>query len=329
MSKRRLAAMSKTEQKMPTRAVVIFAYDGAQLIDIAGPTQTLTTANEEGASPPYAVRLAAVSSGPIRTASGVKLIADPLPRAVTIDTLLVPGGPGVHMFRKDRGALAALRRLCMRSRRICAVCTGAFALAEIGLLNKCRVVTHWRSCAQLAEEFPEVCVDPEPLFIQAGKIWTTAGVTAGIDLTLALIEQDHSAALATRVARRLVVYMKRPGGQRQYSEALELQRAASPYDGLMQKVASRPAAAWRIETLAASAGQTTRTFHRRFVAATGVTPAEAVQNLRGELARALLQTTPLKLAQVADKTGFGSESRLRRSLKRQFGVGARDLRERF
>ena len=177
--------MSKTVQKVPMQAVVIFAYDGAQLIDIAGPTQALTTANEEGALPPYTVRLAAISGGPIRTASGVKLIAEPLPRAAPIDTLLVPGGPGVHVFRKDRRALAALQRLCMRSRRICAVCTGAFALAEIGLLNKCRVVTHWRSCAQLAEEFPEICVDPEPLFIQAGKVWTTAGVTAGIDLSLA------------------------------------------------------------------------------------------------------------------------------------------------
>ena len=315
---------------MPSRAVVIFAYDGAQLIDIAGPTQALTTANEEGASPPYAVRVAAISAGPIRTASGVKLIADPLPCGVTIDTLLIPGGPGVHTFRKDRRALAALQRLCRRSRRICAVCTGAFALGEIGLLNKCRVVTHWRSCAQLAEEFPEVCVDPEPLFIQAGKIWTTAGVTAGIDLSLALIELDHSAVLATSVARRLVVYMKRPGGQRQYSEPLELQRAAAaPYDSLMQKVASRPAAAWHIETLAESAGQTTRTFHRKFLAATGVTPAEAVEKLRCELARSLLQTTRLKLAQIADKTGFGSESRLHRSLKRQFGVGGRDLRERF
>jgi transcriptional regulator GlxA family with amidase domain len=149
-------------------------------------------------------------------------------------------------------------------------------------------------------------------------------------LSLALIEQDHSAALATSVARRLVVYMKRPGGQRQYSEPLELQRAAAaPYDSLMQKVASRPAAAWHIETLAASAGQTTRTFHRKFLAATGVTPAEAVEKLRCELARSLLQTTRLKLAQIADKTGFGSESRLYRSLKRQFGVGGRDLRERF
>jgi transcriptional regulator GlxA family with amidase domain len=151
-----------------------------------------------------------------------------------------------------------------------------------------------------------------------------------IDLTLALIEQDHSAALATSVARRLVVYMKRPGGQRQYSEPLELQRTASaPYDSLVQKIASRPAAAWRVETLAASAGQTTRTFHRKFVGATGVTPAEAVQKLRCELARTLLQTTRLNLAQIADKTGFGSESRLHRSLKRQFGVGPRELRERF
>jgi transcriptional regulator GlxA family with amidase domain len=322
--------MSKTGQNMPSRAVVILAYDGVQLIDIAGPTQSLTTANEEGASPPYAVRLVAVSGGPVRTASGVKLMADPLPRAAAIDTLLVPGGPGVHVLRKDRRALAALRRLYARSRRVCAICTGAFALAEIGLLNKRRVVTHWRSCAQLAKEFPEVSVDPEPLFIQAGKIWTTAGVTAGIDLTLALIEQDHSAALATSVARRLVVYMKRPGGQRQYSEPLELQRADSaPYDSLMQKVASQPAAAWSIETLAVSAGQTTRTFHRKFVAATGVTPAEAVQKLRCELARSLLQTTRLTLAQIADRTGFGSESRLHRSLKHQFGVGGRDLRERF
>jgi transcriptional regulator GlxA family with amidase domain len=322
--------MSKTEQKVPPRTVVIFAYDGAQLIDIAGPTQALTTANEEGASPHYAVRLASVAGRPIRTASGVKLIACPLPRAAAVDTLIIPGGPGVHVFRKDRGAMAELRRLCMRSRRICAVCTGAFALAEIGLLNNRRVVTHWRSCAQLAEEFPELRVDPEPLFIQEGNTWTTAGVTAGIDLSLALIEQDHSAATATSVARRLVVYMKRPGGQRQYSAPLELQRQASaPYDGLMQKVASRPAAAWRVDTLAASAGQTTRTFHRKFVAAIGLTPAEAVQKLRCELARSLLQTTELKLAQIAGKTGFGSESSLRRSLKRQFGVSAHDLREQF
>jgi transcriptional regulator GlxA family with amidase domain len=155
-------------------------------------------------------------------------------------------------------------------------------------------------------------------------------VTAGIDLTLGLIEQDHSAALATSVARRLVVYMKRPGGQRQYSEPLELQRAASaPYDSLLQKIASRPAAAWDIEMLAESVGQTVRTFHRKFVSATRVTPADAVQKLRCELARSLLQTTQLNFAQIAEKTGLKTESRLHRSLKRHFGVGGSDLRERF
>jgi transcriptional regulator GlxA family with amidase domain len=315
---------------MPRRNIVIFAYDGMQLIDVAGPAQALTTANEEGAKPPYAVRLAAAGVRSIRTASGLKFIAEPLPRTAVIDTLLVPGGPGVHSLRRDRQAMAALRRLCAHARRICAVCTGAFALAEIGLLDDRHAVTHWRSCARLAEEFPQVRVDPEPLFLQDGNIWTTAGVTAGIDLSLALIDQDHSAALATRVARRLVVYMKRPGGQRQYSEALELQQAAcAPYDILLQKIASRPTDAWRVETLAASAGQSTRTFHRKFVTAAGVTPAEAVEKVRCDLARTLLQTTRLKVAQVANKTGFGSESALRRSLKRQYGVGARDLRERF
>jgi len=322
--------MSKTERKVPHRDVLVFAYDGIQLVDVAGPAQALTTANDDGAEPPYVVRLAAVSAGSIGTASGLKFIAGPLPRAAIVDTLFVPGGPGVHAFRRDRKAMAALQRLCARSKRICAVCTGAFALAEIGLLNGRRVVTHWRSCARLAREFPEVNVDPEPLFIQDGNIWTTAGVTAGIDLTLALIEQDHDAALATRVARRLVVYMKRPGGQRQYSEPLELQQAAStPYDILLQKIASRPTAPWRIETLAASAGQTTRTFHRKFLTTAGITPALAVEKVRCDLARSLLQTTRLKVAQIADKTGFGSESALRRSLKRQFGVSARDLRERF
>ena len=154
--------------------------------------------------------------------------------------------------------------------------------------------------------------------------------TAGIDLTLSLIEGDHGAALASRVARRLVVYMKRPGGQRQYSEPMALQDATTePYRQLLQTIAGRPTASWTVDDMAAAAGQTTRSFHRKFVAASGVTPAEAVKKIRCELARALLQTTPLKLTQISSKTGFGSESALRRALQRQYGVTARDLRERF
>jgi transcriptional regulator GlxA family with amidase domain len=203
-------------------------------------------------------------------------------------------------------------------------------LAETGMLNNKTAVTHWRSCARFAREFPKIYVDPEPIFIRDGHIWTTAGVTAGIDLALSLIEDDHGAALASRVARRLVVYMKRAGGQRQYSEPMALQEAAAePYRELLQRIADRPTASWSVDDMAAATGQTIRSFHRKFGAASGTTPAEAVEKIRCELARSLLQTTPLKLAQIAAKTGFGSESAMRRALQRQFGVRARDLRDRF
>ena len=264
------------------------------------------------------------------TASGFAIMASSLPRSGVLDTVFIPGGPGVHSLRLSTDAISALARLCGRARRICAICTGAFMLAETGMLDNRTAVTHWRSCARFAREFPKVNVDPEPLFIRAGRIWTTAGVTAGIDLTLSLIEDDHGAALASRVARRLVVYMKRPGGQRQYSEPMALQEATTgPYRELLQSIAGRPTASWTVGDMAAVAGQAIRSFHRKFVTASGTTPAEAVEKIRCELARSLLQTTSLKLAHIAGKTGFGSESALRRALRRQFGVTAHDLRDRF
>jgi transcriptional regulator GlxA family with amidase domain len=322
--------MSKNERKLPSRRTVMFVYDGVQVLDVAGTAQALTTANEEGAAPQYELRLCALTAGTVTTASGFAIMAEALPRSTSIDTIFIPGGPGIHRIRHSTDAISVLYRLCRRARRICAICTGAFVLAETGMLDNKTAVTHWRSCALFAREYPKINVDPEPLFIREGRIWTTAGVTAGIDLTLSLIEDDHGAALATRVARRLVVYMKRPGGQRQYSEPMALQDAtAEPYKGLLQSIASRPTAPWTVDDMAAAAGQTTRTFHRKFVGTSGVTPGEAVEMIRCELARSLLQTTPLKLAQVASKSGFGSESALRRALQRQFGVTARALRERF
>jgi transcriptional regulator GlxA family with amidase domain len=182
----------------------------------------------------------------------------------------------------------------------------------------------------LAREFPKIQVDSEPLFIRDGHIWTTAGATAGIDLALSLIEDDHGAALASRVARRLVVYMRRSGGQRQYSEPMALQdTSAEPYKGLLQRIADRLSEAWTVDDMAAAVGQTPRSFHRKFTAATGTTPAEAVERIRCEMARSLLQTTDHQIVRVAGKTGFGSESALRRALQRQFGVAARELRSRF
>jgi len=322
--------MSKNERKLPKRRAVMFVYDGVQVIDVAGTAQVLTTANEEGAAPEYDFRLCALAAGTVTTASGFAIVAEPLPRTGPVDTIFIPGGPGIHRLRLNRDEVSAFLRLCRRARRICAICSGAFMLAETGMLDNKTAVTHWRSCERLAREFPKIHVDPEPLFIRNGNIWTSAGVTAGIDLTLSLIENDHGAALALRVARRLVVYMKRQGGQRQYSEPMALQEAtAEPYKTLMQRIASRPAASWTVDEMASAVGQTARSFHRKFVAACGTTPAEAAEKIRCELARALLQTTPLKLAQIAGKTGFGSESALRRALQRQFGTTARDLRERF
>lgn len=325
-----MAAMSKSKQKLPSRRAVMLVYDGVQVLDVAGAAQALTTANEEGAAPKYDFRVCALAAGTVTTASGFGIAAEALPQSGIVDTVFIPGGPGVQRARQSKDAISALERLCRRARRICTICTGAFLLAETGMLNNKTAVTHWRSCARLAREFPQIDVDPDPLFIRDGHIWTTAGVTAGIDLTLSLIEDDHGAALASRVARRLVVYMKRPGGQRQYSEPMALQEAsAEPYRELLQNITNLPTASWTVDDMAAAAGQTIRSFHRKFVAASGTTPAEAVERIRCELARSLLQTTPLKLAQIAGKTGFGSESTLRRALQRQFSVAAGDLRDRF
>jgi transcriptional regulator GlxA family with amidase domain len=325
-----LPSMSKHEQKMPNRNILILVYPGVQIIDVAGPAQVLSTANEEGATPPYKVQVVAFRPGVIETASGLSLLAAEIPTDGDFNTIVIPGGPGVHMLRADPRAREMLREMIPRAERVCAVCTGAFLLASAGLLDGRTAVTHWRSCDQLAREFPSIHVDPSPIFLNDGTIWTTAGVTAGIDLMLSLVQQDHSAALAARVARRLVVYMRRPGDQKQYSDPLALQATSSaPYGELTQRIMSDPSAAWTVERMADNAGQSLRTFRRRFQAATGMLPAEAVEKIRCDLAHALLQTTNLSMEQIAVRAGFGSEIRFRRATVRRYGVTPSEMRARF
>jgi transcriptional regulator GlxA family with amidase domain len=322
--------MSNKRQNLPPKLVLILAFKGVQIIDIAGPAQVLSTANEEGADPAYDVRIVGFQSGLVETASAIAIVAGKVPDDGTVDTLVVPGGPGVHDVRNDAIAKMAIIDLVQRTKRVCAVCTGAFLLAEAGILNGRRAVTHWRSSDRLGREFPSVKVDPEPLFINDGPVWTTAGVTAGIDLMLNLVQQDHGAALSARVARRLVVYMRRAGGQKQYSEPLALQAASgAPFDALSCRIAGDPRLQWTVEKMAEAAGQSPRTFHRRFEAATGQSPAKAVEKIRCDLARSLLHTTDLTLGQIADRTGLGSETRLRRAMTRQFGVNPSEMRDRF
>jgi len=317
--------------KVPTREVVILIFDGVQPIDFSGPAQALTTANEEGASPPYAIRLHAISQERVCTASGFIVSSEPLPNGLQVDTLIIPGGPGVHEApQRDPLFRDALRKLSEGSRRVCSVCTGAFLLARTGILAQRRAVTHWRSCDRLSQEFPEVRVEPDSLFLKDGNVWTSAGVTAGIDLTLALIQEDHSAALAAKVARRLVVYLRRPGGQKQYSEPLSLQETAGTrYAGLLQKVLSAPELDWTVEEMALVAGQSRRSFHRGFRTELGMTPSKALEKTRTELARNYLHTTDLRLKQIADKCGFGTEAAMREAMVRQFGVSPSEIRERF
>lgn len=310
--------------------MVFVAFGGMQILDLAGPLQALTTANDEGADPVYAPRTVSSAAGPVRTASGLDILAEASGGEYSVDTLFLPGGPGVFPARRDPAMMELVRRLAAKAERVCAVCTGAFLAGEAGLLDGRRATTHWRSAELLAREYPAVRVDPGPIFIRENRIWTSAGVTAGIDLTLALIEDDHGQALAAQVARRLVVYLRRPGGQAQFSLPLSLQaRSASPYGELLQAVADSPGEDWSVERLAERVFQSVRTFHRAFRETTGRTPARAVEDIRFERARILLETTDLTAGQIAVRCGLGGEEQMRRAFKRRLGLSPTEMRRRF
>ena len=311
------------QQYLPMQKdVLLFVYPGVQPIDLAGPMQAFTTADEEIGGGAYRVRVAATKRGTVQLAGGLPVLASAPPRKQP-DTLLLLGGPGVHAARRDAACLAAVRRLAQGTRRIGSICTGAFLLASSGLLEGKEAATHWRACDQLASEFPGVRVRADPIWVRDGAIWTSAGVTAGIDLALALIEEDLGAALALRVARRLVVPMRRPGGQSQHSDTLALQDAAQ-FGPLLEWVKGNLGRTLTTDVLAEQLGMAPRSFHRHFLARTGATPAEAVERLRLDRARTLLEVARLPLATVAKQAGFGSVERLRRAFKRRFGVSPRD-----
>jgi transcriptional regulator GlxA family with amidase domain len=310
--------------------VAIVAYEGVQILDVAGPLQALSTANDEGADPRYDLVVVSGSGGLVRTASGLEIRTRRFPRHDRIDTLLIAGGPGMERARDDRRVISFVRRASEARKRICTVCTGTFIAASAGILDGRRAVTHWRACERLAREFPAIKVERDPIFLRQGHVWSSAGVTAGIDLALALIEQDHDARLAAQVARRLVVFLRRPGGQSQYSEPLALQSPQGPaYSDLLAEVAADPARDWTIDTLAERAQQSVRTFFRRFKSATGHTPATAVKRIRLERARVLLETSTVKVDAIARQSGFGSLETLRRELHRELGISPGALRGRF
>ncbi|WP_411835724.1 GlxA family transcriptional regulator [Pseudomonas chlororaphis subsp. aurantiaca] len=316
------------------RTVHVLTFANAQVLDVTGPLQVFASANDlarhKGLPLPYAVSVIAAGDGPVTTSAGLALLAEPLPAPGTpCDTLIIAGGWGVYAAAEDPALVAWVRQQAALARRVASVCTGAFLLAASGWLDGRRVVTHWTRCEQLARRYPRLRVEANPIFINEGPVWTSAGVTAGIDLALALVEADLGHAMALDVARQLVVFLKRPGGQSQFSATLALQKQGSRFDDLHAWIAENLGRELNLPTLAEQAGMSERSFVRHYRADTGQTPARAIEQIRVESARRLLGDSGVPIKRIAVQCGFGSEETLRRSFLRLVGVTPQAYRERF
>jgi transcriptional regulator GlxA family with amidase domain len=264
------------------------------------------------------------------TSAGIALMTQRLPPAAKpVDTLIVAGGAGVHAACSDRNLLRWLTAHARKARRVASVCTGAFLLGAAGLLNGKRAVTHWADCDRLAKAFPKTRVEMNAIFIRDGDVWSSAGVTAGIDLALAMVEDDIGHAVATMVARDLVVFLKRPGGQAQFSTVLGLQERERSFDELHGWMAGQLGGDLSLAALARRAGMSERSLIRHYRAKMGITPARAVEKLRVEAACQLLATTRDPIKRIARNCGFGSEETMRRSFFRQMAIAPTDYRARF
>jgi transcriptional regulator GlxA family with amidase domain len=334
----------KSSQKLipPTRrprTIVFLAAPSTQILDVAGPFQVFVRAAElfvheyPAQKIPYKVLLASSTRRrSVATNCGLVLTGTETYHTLRgpIDTLLIAGGTGVENAARDEELLLWLRRTAQRVRRVGSICTGAFLLASAGLLDGKRATTHWKWAAELANRFRHTTVDPDPIYIRDGNTYTSAGVTAGMDLALALVEEDMGSAMALKVARELVLYLRRAGGQSQFSPALALQSSdrkqieeirSWALDNLDQSLS--------VEKLAAKAGMSPRNFARVFLKDTGTTPARFVERLRVEAARRRLEESHDKLEKVANDCGFGSIQSFRRSFLRVLHVPPTDYRHRF
>ncbi len=319
----------------PGRRVVLVAFDGMQALDVVGPAEVFDAATRLlGDVPGYSLTVATPDGGPARATSGLRLAADvtlPAVRSRGVDTLLVGGGVAVDdVLRAHPSLPGELRRIAGGTRRTCSVCTGALLLAEAGLLEGCAATTHWAFGRTLAARHPGVDVQPDRIFVRDGPVTTSAGVTAGLDLALALVEEDHGAALARSVARWLVLFLQRPGGQSQFSERLAVPLPdGSPLRALLDAIVADPAADHAQPALARRLSVSERHLRRVFARETGTTPARFVERVRVEAARAALEADALPIAVVAQRAGFGSDETMRRAFLRVLGVGPAEYRERF
>lgn len=319
------------------RQIVVLALNGSQSLDVTGPLEVFAAAADArralGRDAGYRVSVVTLSGDVVHTSSGLGLVPKmslSAARRAGIDTLIVAGGEGARHGADDPEVTLAVRRAAQRSRRVAAVCTGAFVLAGAGLLDGVRVTTHFAHCAELASRFPRVKVEAEPIYVRQGSIWTSAGVTAGIDLSLALVEQDYGAALALQAARELVVFVRRAGGQTQFSPQLAAQaKEPGSLRDVQCYIAEHPEATLDVPTLARRARMSVRNFTRVFRKRSGFSPAEYVECVRVDAAKRLLETSEHGVDGVARAVGFGTPEALRRAFARRVGVSPSDYRARF
>ncbi|WP_179166745.1 GlxA family transcriptional regulator [Streptomyces sp. CB03238] len=312
-----------------THVIAVLLHEGVQLLDVAGPVDVFAAANEHGGR--YVLRTATVTGGPVRTSAGVTLAVDcAVADLPPLGTLIVPGAPDWRPAVLDRELQGALKHLATAAGRTAAVCAGAFPLAATGLLDGRRAATHWELAEALARRFPRVSVDADSLFVRDGNLYTSAGVTAGIDLALALVEEDLGADAARAVARHLVVFLARPGGQSQFSARSRVRQPRTPLlRTVLDAVTAEPGGDHTLESLARRVGVSARHLTRLFRAEAGTTPARFVEQVRLEAATTLLVTGGDPLDAVARHAGFGSPETLRRVFQRELGVTPGAYRERF
>ncbi len=307
------------------RRIGFLIFDGFQILDAAGPIAAFEIADRYRPGT-YALEVIAAATSAIPSSSAAAMTAAAFDPAASYDTLIVAGGHGTRAASRDARLLGFVRRAAGRGRRVASVCSGAFILAAAGLLDGRRATTHWSRTAEFARLFPKVRLEPDRIYVKDGPVWTSAGITAGVDLALALVTEDLGEDIAKRTAQQLVVYHRRPGGQSQFSALLELARPEARFGPLLNWARERLHQSLDVERLAGQTAMSPRHFARSFTAETGVTPAKAIERLRVEAAREGVEAGAEPIDAIAAKVGFGDPERMRRAFIRAFGQPPQALR---
>lgn len=307
-----------------TRIVGVLIFPGFQILDAAGPIGAFEIA-ERFVPGAYELQVMAEEPGPVASSSHAQMMARALSET-PMDTLVIAGGDGTRTAAASEQTLAWVRATSASARRTASICSGAYILAQAGLLDGRRATTHWQRCPDFAKRYPQVRLEPDRIFVRDGNIWTSAGITAGIDLSLALIAEDLGEDIARAVAQQLVVYHRRPGGQSQFSALLEMGGQGGRFAALLDWMRERLAEPLSVERMADRAAMSPRHFARAFAAETGMTPAKAVERLRLETARERVESSADPIDRVAQATGFGDQERMRRAFLRAFGQPPQALR---